>query len=238
MNDFFSFLLKNYSEVYLFNQRCYIAFDDHGKEFFLKVVDEKPYSALRSLSYPSIVVCRKIYPFDGFYLLEFPYISGENLTYDFPFTKDALADFVRAVFFLIEHNVVHSDLRPSNLLVRDGNIFIVDFNSSCGSNQRRKVGVSFYSPPELNEGFTHEYTDLYSLGLIFSYLLLKEELLTVDYSDNLKFRSGLLELLQRNFAADPLISLIHTFLRLEPSDRRISLQKALESIYTSKLLGS
>jgi len=81
------------------------------------------------------------------------------------------------LYILHSNNIIHNDIKPSNILIDEkGSIFIIDFGSSCFSNEENNTFTSLYSSPEFLNNFEKrdEKYDMWSLGVIIIELLLKE----------------------------------------------------------------
>ncbi|KAL0415606.1 UNVERIFIED_CONTAM: Cyclin-dependent kinase G-1 [Sesamum latifolium] len=99
--------------------------------------------------------------------------------------KCIMKQFLEGVRFLHENRLMHSDLKPSNILVnRKGDLKICDFGlskefaSECRSYCPDDVGTLWYKAPEILVG-AETYScavDMWSVGCIMAELLLKEVL--------------------------------------------------------------
>ena len=72
--------------------------------------------------------------------------------------------------------IAHLDLKPSNVVIVEGQAKLIDFGSahySGASLNLQKVGTTAYLPPEAFEGSVSnlEAVDLYALGLILYQIL-------------------------------------------------------------------
>src|SRR5262245_21089759 len=69
----------------------------------------------------------------------------------------------------------HCDIKPSNLLIHEQGLRIVDFglcmSSLAGTHGRRFMGTPPYAPPELHDGRVTDHTDQYSLAVTYSELV-------------------------------------------------------------------
>ena len=98
-------------------------------------------------------------------------------------------NIARAVGYLHKHNIVHLDIKPSNILVDDDdNIYLIDFSLSCIDTEFNKCeckkitsprGTKPYIPPELFNLSKYKVTtksDIYSLGILFHNILLFKDI--------------------------------------------------------------
>jgi serine/threonine protein kinase/tetratricopeptide (TPR) repeat protein len=80
-----------------------------------------------------------------------------------------LIELLQALVYLHRHNIIHHDLKPSNVLVdQAGHVRVVDFGLALRPQlAARKAGTLGYMAPEvIAEGMATEATDLYSFGVI------------------------------------------------------------------------
>lgn len=81
-----------------------------------------------------------------------------------------------------ETGLVHGDIKPDNVIVFDGGVRLIDFESSCRENigdvlkdKNRRRTIKFISPgfsaPEKMKGITSEKSDFYSLGMLIVYMM-------------------------------------------------------------------
>lgn len=121
---------------------------------------------------------------------------------------DGLLDIMLKISIAVEklHNkgIVHSDLKPNNILINNDNknICIIDLGISCETpNCKGLSGTDIYFPPEiLISIFTHEKIDIncikndknqksrdiWSLGCIFYEMLMSETLFSSTFINNLR----------------------------------------------------
>jgi serine/threonine protein kinase len=79
-----------------------------------------------------------------------------------------------ALGFLHSNNIIHGDIKPSNILVKSSNILLSDFSLSnlCFNSEHRiynkQAYTNFYRAPEVssNSGYTFN-ADIYALGCSF-----------------------------------------------------------------------
>jgi len=180
------------------------ATNEHEKEIALKFLKWSPlksresaterfkneFTILKSLSHPNIA---KIYNF-GFdvdsdlYFFTSELISGGSLKSllgaPIATIETALLQALRALEYLGNHQLLHLDIKPQNLLLRknenDINLALIDFGLATFRSPDRPGGTANYMPPELiskrlelGEPYVtpDSRSDLYSLGVTFYYCL-------------------------------------------------------------------
>ena len=86
---------------------------------------------------------------------------------------ELMIKMVKAVKDLHESNVVHSDIKPHNMIYDGKNVKLIDFNASVylGSktelNGKREQGTPGYMPKEMYKGEISYKSDIYELGVSF-----------------------------------------------------------------------
>ncbi|HTY08319.1 MAG TPA: serine/threonine-protein kinase, partial [Candidatus Edwardsbacteria bacterium] len=85
--------------------------------------------------------------------------------------SEKIAQLCRALEYIHEHDVVHLDLKPSNiLLAEDGTVKLTDFGLArrfTGQSSFRLFGTPAYMSPEVISGQVPDgRSDLYSLGVL------------------------------------------------------------------------
>jgi ABC-type branched-subunit amino acid transport system substrate-binding protein/serine/threonine protein kinase len=122
---------------------------------------------------------------DNFYLIQ-EYIEGHPLRQEFaPNTQwnqeqviEFLQDILPVIAFVHEHNVIHRDITPSNLIRRDcdGKIVLIDFGAvkeissleltDSGETISKTIYTQGYSPAEQLAGHPQFCSDIYSVGIV------------------------------------------------------------------------
>lgn len=76
---------------------------------------------------------------------------------------------------MLPNPVLHLDLKPQNIILSNGRVFLLDFGSAKLKNPDGKAeeisGTPGYCAPECYQGIATEQSDIYSLGKILMFLL-------------------------------------------------------------------
>ena len=92
------------------------------------------------------------------------------------FLRSSYGCLASAVRFLHQESVRHRDLKPQNILVHSGQVFIADFGAALdwykkGNSTTRDQSIhvtEFYRAPECSQGKPrNSKTDMWSLGVVF-----------------------------------------------------------------------
>ncbi|WP_313931790.1 MULTISPECIES: serine/threonine-protein kinase [Nostoc] len=118
---------------------------------------------------------------DGDFYLVQEYIDGHSLTQEIiPGQRlrentvlNLLKDILEVLAFVHEHNIIHRDIKPQNLMRRhsDGKIVLIDFGSikkigALGAGLTVVVGTPGYMPSEQAKGKPKLSSDIYAVGMI------------------------------------------------------------------------
>ncbi len=135
------------------------------------------------LAHPNIAAIYEVGQADGRHFLAMQLVAGTTLR---PLAKGdprllagLLRDAARAVHHAHRQGVVHRDLKPDNLMVEDGRLFVMDFGlarpaegASDLSASGAILGTPAYMPPEQARGDRVDArSDVYALGATLYELL-------------------------------------------------------------------
>lgn len=122
-----------------------------------------------------------------------PFYSRRLNDINEPNVKKFMKQIAQGIGYLHSNNIIHCDLKPSNILVTDsGNIKIIDFGNSCaGINGKMLLCTITYRAPEMT-GY-HRFNnkvDIWSYGCIVYYLQTKMHLFGgYQYYNDIRRRS-------------------------------------------------
>ncbi len=142
------------------------------------------------LHHPNIIEIYTIFEEKGDLYLVFEYIDGTSLdnklneAVRMPFfeVKPIVIDIAKALKYAHSRNVIHRDLKLSNIMIsKDGIVKVTDFGLAKVVREARAryssteiVGSPAYMAPEQDNGIFLKESDLYSLGICIYELLVGE----------------------------------------------------------------
>ena len=144
-------------------------------------------SAVSKLSHPNVVEVYDVGEFEGHHYIVMEYVRGRTLkqlisqrgALNKEESVDIMIQLTSAVQHAHEHNIIHRDIKPQNVLVKDdGTVKIADFgialaHDSVSLTQTDAVlGSAHYLAPETTKGeVPTNQVDIYALGIVFYELL-------------------------------------------------------------------
>ncbi len=134
------------------------------------------------LAHPNIAAVHEVGEGGGRHFIAMQYVAGQTLR---TFPRDdrrrlaaVVRDAARAIHYAHGAGVVHRDVKPDNLMVEDGRVFVMDFGLARQlkgpqlSASGMMVGTPAYMPPEQARGLRSDpRADVYSLGATLYELL-------------------------------------------------------------------
>lgn len=165
----------------------------------------------------------------------------------FTYTRDLVA----AGSYMEEIGVVHRDLKPQNILIRDRRILIIDFGFMCKESEVEKIkGTPIYEPPTLEHNLRYfPKHDSFSMGLILLQISTRGKFVVGGDEGEATARgffsksyqskrwgwfNDLRECLITKLPGNPLASLIGDLIEPDPT-KRISLSEAYARFNDVKL---
>ena len=154
---------------------------------------------LHEVSHPNIVRVYNyyLYPekFTGYLLME--YIKGENISEyikNNPETIDSIFEQIISGFkYLEEHNILHRDIRDSNILVtNEGIVKIIDFGFGkkivYPTDTDNSISLNWWCdvPDEFSEKKYSKETEIYFIGKLFENLIRQNQIESFSYRSEVK----------------------------------------------------
>ncbi len=137
-----------------------------------------------ALAHPNIVQVITAEKIDPYFFIVLEYVNGESLYHiierEGKLPLSTAINYFRQICLGVQHahqhNIIHRDLRPSNILItKDGVAKIADFGTSTwiegAPYATTKIGSPPYMAPEQFAGKSTFVSDIYSLGCIFYEML-------------------------------------------------------------------
>ena len=144
-------------------------------------------SAVSKLSHPNVVDVYDVGEFEGHHYIVMEYIKGRTLkqliaargALDKEESVNIMRQLTSAIQHAHEHNIIHRDIKPQNVLVKDdGTIKITDFGIALAhdaiqlTQSDAVLGSAHYLAPESTKGEAPTFqVDIYALGIVFYELL-------------------------------------------------------------------
>lgn len=144
-------------------------------------------SAASRLSHPNVVDIYDVGEYSGMHYIVMEFIRGRTLKELIglrgPLSVDEAVHIMRqltsAIAHAHEHNIIHRDIKPQNILVKDdGTIKITDFGIAVANDavqltlNNAVMGSAHYLAPETAQGKDPDpKIDIYSMGIVFYELL-------------------------------------------------------------------
>jgi serine/threonine protein kinase len=147
-------------------------------------VVRKEYQRLRAIDHPHIA---KVYGVDSVYqgkqyLLKMEYIQGKSLeqlldeqnSFSIQQVIKWAKEILSSLVYLqnLEVPIIHADIKPANIMVRDGKTLLIDFNISRDALQTSIIGgTRRYLAPDVYDIGAKPSLDTFSLGIVLYELL-------------------------------------------------------------------
>jgi serine/threonine protein kinase len=183
---------------------------------------------------------------DGDFYLVQRFVDGYDLTQEIIVGKslsenavfNLLKDILEVLAFVHQHNIIHRDIKPQNIMRRhsDGKVVLIDFGSikklgALGANVTIAVGTPGYMPSEQAKGKPKLCSDVYAVGMIGI------QALTGLQPNQLQEDPDTEEIIWRHKAqvSDALADVIDLMVRDRHSQRYQSATEALQALLSTKL---
>ena len=148
----------------------------------LRITLAREFKTLASLRHPNIISVLD-YGFDDagypFFIMEYidqpQTIFEAGLELPLEIKIEMILQVMQALSYLHRRHILHHDLKPSNILVHEGRVKLLDFGLSIRQEQlasdEKISGTLAYVPPEALNGIYTVASDLYSLGMVMYELI-------------------------------------------------------------------
>ncbi|MBX3170475.1 MAG: serine/threonine protein kinase [Candidatus Eremiobacteraeota bacterium] len=140
---------------------------------------EEEVRALLGLQHPNVVHILDWGEAEGQFYLVMEWVEGQTLAEvvgeqlpDVAQLTDWMSQLCQALAYIHGKSIVHNDLKPSNLMLRDGRLILMDFGIAHSSERpRAQLGTPGYVAPEKIHGGAGDWrSDYYSAACCWFYL--------------------------------------------------------------------
>lgn len=178
---------------------CVIKVKDINDDSFyaMKIMNENEKNEidiLKNLDHPNIIAYKKTYKDEkvGMFAMVIALAdkSLENIMQKLTEIEaiNIFSQIIEAIGYIHRRNIIHGDLKPSNILIKDNVVKVVDFGtahekkSKCSeiySLVKEPFGTKLYLPPEINEKIINNddsylfnsKMDIWALGILLHQML-------------------------------------------------------------------
>lgn len=169
-----------YSEVYLaehINLNVYRAVKCISRQLDSYGIALREANVLKNLRHPAIPIIYDIEENDDCVCIIEEYVEGVSLN-SFISTHKRISmrriiqivlQICEVVGYLHDNRIYHADIKPENILCRQGRIYLIDYGNARMTDEmvNLNIGTKGYAPPELyGRGSLDKTGDIYSIGVL------------------------------------------------------------------------
>lgn len=151
---------------------------------------------------------------------------------------EILRDTAKAAKVLHENGIVHMDIKPANIVTRNGHCCLIDFNISKFISYNSEInlydftGSKFFMCPDVFKGIVSKSCDIYSLGMTVRSILLNgaETIHSTFAEDILREKKALEPLDAEDDEVRAFVDIINRMTAFSMSERYHSMDEVLRDV--------
>lgn len=105
---------------------------------------------------------------------------------------DIFSTLLKTLKVIHNHDILHHDIKPDNIIVKDNKFYFCDFGLSF--KNKKSVDLvhlktdTVYAAPEVYHGVYNKASDIYALGATLYYMATKSQVFNLSHKDNESYR--------------------------------------------------
>ena len=152
----------------------------------------REYHIMKSLDYPGIPRAYELFVHDGIIIMSLEYIEGVTLSglvraagkSVSPYPYEKLIHIIISICMTVDYlhrekGILYLDFKPSNIIVGDKGIYLIDYGAATDIDSARKgTGIAIYgtkeyaAPEQMKAVHTIDTrTDIYQIGAVTDYII-------------------------------------------------------------------
>lgn len=199
-------MLENYKLIQTINDehKIYLVKNILDDSIYVKkelsIYDLDIYNYLLEHRFKGIPYIKELIEIDGKLIVIEEYISGTSietmLDNNKIFSENEVKEIVLQLCSILKKlnkhkDFVHRDIKPSNLILKDSELFLIDFNAAKFSTSKNRdtvlLGTEGYAAPEqYGFGESNMQSDIYAIGVLMKEMLTGTNNLNSNYKSSLK----------------------------------------------------